>query len=149
RDVHADGGVLRGVSSGSSGRSVDAASIHSMMLHHAGDGEAPAVRPVRNRIAARAYRSRRLRGGPRRVVLANSSGFTAACDLRDGAHTKAAAAWRQIANAYERLVTTQLLLAHRSRIFATAAAGKARGGLASSATPTRSSPSPTPRPSSS
>jgi predicted nucleic acid-binding protein len=45
------------------------------------------------------------------VVFADSSGFIAAFDPRDGAHTKAAAAWRQIAKAGERLVTTQLVLA--------------------------------------
>ncbi len=45
------------------------------------------------------------------MVFADSSGFIAAFDSRDGAHTKAAAAWRQIAKAGERLVTTQLVVA--------------------------------------
>ena len=45
------------------------------------------------------------------MVFADSSGFIAAFDPRDGAHAKAAAAWRQIAKAGERLVTTQLVLA--------------------------------------
>ena len=45
------------------------------------------------------------------MVFADSSGFIAAFDSRDGAHIKAAAAWRQIAKARERLVTTQLVLA--------------------------------------
>ena len=45
------------------------------------------------------------------MVFADSSGFIAAFDPRDGAHAKAAAAWRQIAKARERLVTTQLVLA--------------------------------------
>lgn len=45
------------------------------------------------------------------MVFADSSGFIAAFDPQDGAHAKAAAAWRQIAHARERLVTTQLVLA--------------------------------------
>ena len=45
------------------------------------------------------------------MVFADSSGFIAAFDVRDGAHAKTAAAWRQIAKARERLVTTQLVLA--------------------------------------
>jgi len=45
------------------------------------------------------------------VVFADSSGFIAAFDARDGAHAKTAAAWRQIAKARERLLTTQLVLA--------------------------------------
>jgi predicted nucleic acid-binding protein len=45
------------------------------------------------------------------VVFADSSGFIAAFDPRDGAHAQAAAAWRQIAKARQRLVTTQLVVA--------------------------------------
>ena len=45
------------------------------------------------------------------MVFADSSGFIAAFDVRDGAHAKTAAAWRQIAKARERLVTTRLVLA--------------------------------------
>jgi predicted nucleic acid-binding protein len=45
------------------------------------------------------------------VVFADSSGFIAAFDARDAAHAPTAAAWRQIANGRERLVTTQLVLA--------------------------------------
>jgi len=45
------------------------------------------------------------------VVFADSSGFIAAFDARDAAHTKTAAAWRQLAKEHERLVTTQLVLA--------------------------------------
>jgi len=45
------------------------------------------------------------------VVFADSSGFIAAFDPRDGAHGQAAAAWRQIAKARQRLVTTQLVVA--------------------------------------
>ena len=45
------------------------------------------------------------------MVFADSSGFIAAFDPRDAAHVKAAAAWRQIASARERLITTQLVLA--------------------------------------
>ena len=45
------------------------------------------------------------------MVFADSSGFIAAFDPRDSAHARVAAAWRQIAKARERLVTTQLVLA--------------------------------------
>jgi predicted nucleic acid-binding protein len=45
------------------------------------------------------------------VLFADSSGFIAAFDPRDSAHAQAAAAWRRIAAARERLVTTQLVLA--------------------------------------
>ena len=45
------------------------------------------------------------------MVFADSSGFIAAFDPHDAAHAKAAAAWRQIAAARERLITTQLVLA--------------------------------------
>ena len=45
------------------------------------------------------------------MVFADSSGFIAAFDPRDAAHAPAAAAWRGIAKARERLVTTQLVLA--------------------------------------
>jgi predicted nucleic acid-binding protein len=45
------------------------------------------------------------------VVFADSSGFIAAFDSRDGSHRKAAAAWREIAKARERLLTTHLVLA--------------------------------------
>jgi uncharacterized protein len=45
------------------------------------------------------------------VVFADSSGFIAAFDPREARHAEAAAAWRQIAKARQRLVTTQLVLA--------------------------------------
>ena len=45
------------------------------------------------------------------MVFGDSSGFIAAFDSRDGHHTQAAAAWRHIAKARRRLVTTQLVLA--------------------------------------
>jgi predicted nucleic acid-binding protein len=45
------------------------------------------------------------------VAFADSSGFIAAFDPRDAAHAEVAAAWRQIAKARERLITTQLVLA--------------------------------------
>lgn len=45
------------------------------------------------------------------MVFADSSGFIAAFDPRDAAHEQAAAAWRAIAKARERLVTTQLVVA--------------------------------------
>lgn len=45
------------------------------------------------------------------MVFADSSGFIAAFDRRDAAHPHAAEAWRRIAKAHERLVTTQLVLA--------------------------------------
>lgn len=45
------------------------------------------------------------------MVFTDSSGFIAAFDARDASHAKAAATWRQIAQAREPLVTTQLVLA--------------------------------------
>ena len=45
------------------------------------------------------------------MVFADSSGFIAAFDAHDTAHAKAAGAWRQIAKARARLLTTQLVLA--------------------------------------
>ena len=45
------------------------------------------------------------------MVFADSSGFIAAFDPRDAAHAQAAAAWRAIAKARGRLVTTQLVVA--------------------------------------
>jgi uncharacterized protein len=45
------------------------------------------------------------------VVFADSSGFIAAWNPRDALHSRAAAAWREIAQARDRIVTTQLVLA--------------------------------------
>ena len=45
------------------------------------------------------------------MVFADSSGFIAAFDAREARHAQAAAAWRQIAKARQRLVTTQFVLA--------------------------------------
>ncbi len=45
------------------------------------------------------------------MVFADSSGFIAAFDLRDGRHSRAARVWREFAERGERLLTTQLVLA--------------------------------------
>ena len=45
------------------------------------------------------------------MVFADSSGFIAAFDARDASHREAADAWRQIAKARRRLLTTQLVVA--------------------------------------
>ena len=45
------------------------------------------------------------------MVFADSSGFIAAFDPTDATHAQAAEAWRRIAKAGERLITTQLVLA--------------------------------------
>ena len=45
------------------------------------------------------------------MVFADSSGFIAAFDPTDATHAQAAEAWRRIAKAGERLLTTQLVVA--------------------------------------
>jgi predicted nucleic acid-binding protein len=45
------------------------------------------------------------------MVFADSSAFIAAFDSRDAAHTHTSRAWRQIAKARQRFLTTQLVLA--------------------------------------
>lgn len=45
------------------------------------------------------------------MVFADSSGFIAAFDAKDGQHKKAAEAWRGFAQEREKIVTTQLVLA--------------------------------------